>query len=277
LKAILPKGESDSAHRRRFRIEAEAVARIQHPNIVQIHGVVEHEQRPFLVLEFVDGGSLAACLDGRPWPAAEAAQMIEDLASAIHEVHQHGIVHRDLKPSNVLLTRGKHMPKVTDFGLAKLLDAETQQSRSGSVGTPLYMAPEQAAGQSRLIGPATDVHALGVILYELLTGKPPFQGESVQELLDQVRNRDPVPPRQLEKDVPSDLSTICLKCLSKEPDRRYASALELADDLRRWRGNEPILAKPAGVGERLLLWARRRCGRDADQRRRRLQRCWSSW
>jgi WD40 repeat protein len=258
LKAIKPGVEFDPERRHRFRNEAEAVARIQHPNIVQIYGVVEHEQRPYLVLEFVDGESLEGRLDGRPWPSKEAARMIEDLARAIHEAHQHGIVHRDLKPGNVLLARGKHMPKVTDFGLAKLLDAETQQSRSGLLlGTPLYMAPEQAAGQSWLIGPATDVYALGVILYELLTGKRPFRGESMQ-VLEQVRYRDPVPPRRLEKGVPSDLSTICLKCLSKEPDRRYASAVELADDLRRWRGNEPILARPAGVGERLLLWARRR-------------------
>jgi WD40 repeat protein len=244
---------------RRFRIEAEAVARMQHPNIVQIHDVGKHEGRPFLVLELIDGGSLAERLDGKPWPAHDVAVLLEELARAIHEAHQHGIVHRDLKPSNVMLPRGTLQPKVTDFGIAKLLDAGTEQTQTGQIlGTPSYMAPEQAAGQTKRIGPATDVYGLGATLYELLTGQPPFQGESHAAVLDQVRNREPAPPRRLHKGVPPDLETVCLKCLAKEPHERYASADALAEDVRRWRQGEPITARRPGVAKRFLLWARRR-------------------
>src|SRR5262249_34912649 len=157
----------------------------------------EHEGRPCLVLEFVDGGSLADRLEGKPWPARDAAALLEELARAIHEAHQHGIVHRDLKPGNVLLPRGTLRPKVTDFGIAKFLDKETRQTQTGQIlGTPCYMAPEQAAGQSKLVGPATDVYGLGATLYELLTGQPPFQGEGPAAVLVQVRDRAPVPPRR---------------------------------------------------------------------------------
>jgi hypothetical protein len=259
VKMLHPGVQPGAEPLRRFRIEAEAVARMQHPNIVQVHGVGDHEGRPFLVLELIDGGSLADRLGGKPWPAPDAAALLEDLARAVHEAHQHGIVHRDLKPSNVLLPRGTLGPKVTDFGIAKLLDTETQQTKTGQVlGTPCYMAPEQAAGQHKLIGPATDVYGLGATLYELLTGQPPFQGESDAAVLDQVRNREPAPPRRLLKGVPRDLETICLKCLSKEPHERYASADDLAEDLRRWRQREPIVARRPGAGKKLLLWARRR-------------------
>jgi pimeloyl-ACP methyl ester carboxylesterase len=255
---VMPAG-ADPEQRRRFRNEAEAVARLAHPGIVQIHDVGEHEGQPFLVLEFIDGGSLGQRLDGKPWPAPDAARLVEDLARAIHEAHQHGVVHRDLKPSNVLLQKGDLSPKVTDFGLAKFLAGASQQTQAGDIlGTPSYMAPEQATGQNNQIGPATDVYALGATLYELLTGRPPFQGEIILDVLEKVRCDDPIPPRRLRREVPRDLETICLKCLAKEPAKRYASALNLAEDLRRWRQHEPITARRPGWGERLLLWARRR-------------------
>lgn len=259
LKMILSEMGSDPEKHRRFRLEAEAAARIRHPNIVQIHDVGEHEGRPFLVLEYIDGGSLAQRLDGKPWPPADAALLVEELAQAVHEAHAHGIVHRDLKPSNVLLPRKELTPKVSDFGLAKFLDRTTHQTRTGNIlGTPQYMAPEQAAGLNDKVGPATDVYALGAILYELLTGRPPFQGQDLLALLEQVRLKEPIAPRRLQGDVPRDLETICLKCLAKEAARRYASAQDLADDLRRWRQGEPIAARRPGWGERALLWARRR-------------------
>jgi serine/threonine protein kinase len=274
LKMIQSGVGADAEERRRFRIEAEAVARLQHPGIVQIHSVGEHEGHPFLVLEFVAGKSLAQRLDGKPWPARDAAGLVEDLARAVHYAHERGIVHRDLKPANVLLAApakpqaaegsaacglAEVTPKITDFGLAKFLDRATQQTQTGHIlGTPQYMAPEQAAGQNNQVGPATDVYALGATLYELLTGRPPFQGESFLTVLEQVRHDEPQPPRRLRRDVPRDLETICLKCLAKPPEKRYGSALALAEDLRRWREHEPITARRPGWGERLLLGARRR-------------------
>jgi tetratricopeptide (TPR) repeat protein len=251
----------------RFRIEAEAIARLQHPHVVQIHEVGEHDGCPYFAMELVEGGTLAEHLDAAPVAADEAARLVEVLARAIHSAHLRGIVHRDLKPSNVLLQAhelqpvGLGLPKITDFGLAKLLedDEALAPTRAGAIlGTPTYMAPEQAWGRPQDVGPATDIYGLGVILYEMLGGRPPFRGKTDLETLDLVRSAEPPPPSQFRAKVPRDLETICLKCLRKEPARRYATADDLADDLRRFLQGEPIRARPVGRGERLLMWARRR-------------------
>jgi WD40 repeat protein len=257
LKMIRDSGFASPDGVNRFRAEAEAVARLQHPNIVQIYEVGEHAGRPYCALEFVDGGSLADRLAHTPQPARYAAAVVQALARAVHHAHQQGIVHRDLKPANVLLTR-QGTPKVTDFGLVKRLDDASGQTATGAIlGTPSYMAPEQAAGRTRDIGPRVDVYALGAILYEMLTGRPPFSGSSALDTLEQVRSREPVPPRQLNPAAPHDLETICLKCLQKDPARRYGNGDELANDLRRFLGGEPIEARPVGRAERLWRWARR--------------------
>jgi serine/threonine protein kinase len=266
----------------RFHTEAEAVARLQHPHIVQIYDVGEYRGQPYLALEFVAGGTLAQRLGGAPQPARTAAQQVLTLARAMHAAHQRGIVHRDLKPANILLQYAdgrlpiersegpaqvpsticdlqSFIPKITDFGLAKLLDRERGQTATGCpMGTPSYMAPEQALGQTSEISPATDTYALGAILYELLTGRPPFRGETPLSTMEQVRTQEPVPPTRLHPKVPRDLETICLKCLRKEPRRRYATALELAADLERFLAGESIWARPTPAWERGLKWAKRR-------------------
>jgi serine/threonine protein kinase/lipoprotein NlpI len=258
LKMILAGPYAGPEQLARFRIEAEAAARLQHPNLVQIYEVGEQEGRPYLALEFVAGGSLDKKLNGTPMPAPRAAQLVEALARAIDAAHQAGIIHRDLKPANVLLT-ADGTPKITDFGLAKRLDESAGETASGTViGTPSYMAPEQARGQSKHIGPAADVYALGAILYELLTGRPPFKAASVLDTLAQVIDDEPVRPRQLQSKTPRDLETICLKCLQKEPHKRYPSAQALADDLGRFLRGEPIQARPTPTWQRGLNWARRR-------------------
>jgi serine/threonine-protein kinase len=258
LKMILAGGHASAADLARFRREAEAVARLQHPHIVQIHEVGEAEGRPFFSLEYVAGGSLADKLDGTPLPPRQAAELIETLARAVQAAHERVIIHRDLKPANVLLT-ADGTPKLTDFGLAKRLDQEKGQTQSGAiVGTPSYMAPEQARGGSKAIGPAADLYALGALLYELLTGRPPFRAATAMDTIFQVLTEEPVPPCQLQSKVPRDLQTIALKCLAKEPGRRYLTAGELAADLRRWLGGEPIRARPVGRVERGLKWVRRR-------------------
>jgi WD40 repeat protein/predicted Ser/Thr protein kinase len=258
LKVILAGGHAGEDELARFRLEAEALALLRHPNIVQIYEVGTHEGRPFLALEFLEGGSLAGQLEkGTPTPPAAAA-LVEALARAMHAAHARGIVHRDLKPENVLLDRDG-TPKIMDFGLAKRLEDKAGQTASDAVvGTPSYMAPEQAEGKSRLVGPAADVYALGAILYRLLAGRPPFQGPTTMDVLMQVVADEPVPPRRLCLQVPRDLETVCLKCLRKQPGDRYPDALELAEDLRRFQGGEPIRARAVGRAERLLKWARRR-------------------
>jgi serine/threonine-protein kinase len=257
LKMVLAGEHAGREERVRFGQEAEAVARLQHPGIVQIYEVGEHAGRPYFSLELVEGGSLARKLSGTPLPAREAAGLAEALAQAVHAAHRRGVVHRDLKPANVLLTPDG-APKIGDFGLAKQLDQDSGQTKSGAIlGTPSYMAPEQARGEGHAVGLRTDVYALGAILYEMLTGRPPFRGTSVVETLEQIRSNEPVPPRQLQPAVPRDLETVCLKCLQKEPPKRYAGADALADDLRRFLGGEPIRARPAGAAERLWRWCRR--------------------
>jgi serine/threonine protein kinase len=247
----------------RFRAEALAVARLRHPLIVHIYDVGEQDGCPFLAIEFVDGGSLAERLNGTPLPPDRAAELVSTLARATDYAHRQGIVHRDLKPANVLLTTDG-TPKISDFGLAKRLDEAAGLTGSGELlGTPSYMAPEQAGGKAAAVGPAADVYALGAILYECLTGRPPFKAETALETLEQVRGRDPVSVRLLQPKVPRDLETICLKCLVKEPARRYPSGQALADDLSRFRAGTPIQARPIRVWERGTKWARRQPARAA--------------
>ncbi len=287
LKMILAGGHAGPAELARFRTEAEALARLRHPGIVQIYEVGEAEGRPYLSLEFCEGGSLRDWLDGTPLPPAQAADLVRTLALAMEAAHQAGVVHRDLKPANVLVGQAIHPGssedvrlesltyrgvrlesltcRITDFGLARWLDegesTDAQRAgmtRSGAVlGTPSYMAPEQAGGATPA-GAAADVWALGAILYELLTGRPPFRGTTSLETLEQVRSQEPVPPTRLQPHVPRDLENICLLCLRKEPGQRYASARHLADDLGRFLRGEPVLARPVSAVQRLVKWVRRR-------------------
>jgi WD40 repeat protein/serine/threonine protein kinase/tetratricopeptide (TPR) repeat protein len=296
LKMILAGGHAGREHLARFRMEAETVARLQHPHIVQIHEVGQHEGRPYLALELVEGESLDRTLRGTPQPPRPAAKLVETLAQAVHVAHQRGIVHRDLKPGNILLVSGgmvsgewsararsgdpapadgirQHSPltthhspltklpltpKITDFGLAKQLDSDAAQTRTGAIlGTPSYMAPEQAQGKAKAVGPAADVYALGAILYELLTGRPPFKAATVLDTLEQVRSQEPVAPGRLQPRLPRDLETICLKCLEKDPHKRYATAQALAVDLKHFLADEPIAARPVSRAERLRRWCRR--------------------
>jgi serine/threonine-protein kinase len=257
LKMILSGSQAGPQELARFRIEAEAIGCLQHPNIVQIYEVGEAGGQPFFSLEWVEGGSLASKLAGPPLPARVAAQLVETLARAMEAAHQRGIVHRDLKPANVLLT-AQGVPKITDFGLARRLGEGAGLTQTGAImGTPSYMAPEQAAGHTKAIGPATHVYGLGAILYELLVGRPPFKAASVLDTLEQVRTAEPVPPRRLQPKVPRDLETICLKCLQKEPQRRYAGSADLAEDLKRFLEGEPIRARPPRWWEPLARWSAR--------------------
>ena len=277
LKMILAGGRPSKADLARFRTEAEAVARLQHPAIVQIHETGVHDGLPYFSLEYVAGGSVDRKLQGAPLPPPDAARLTELLAQAMEAAHQKNILHRDLKPANIFLmpteeTPGvpiedragksaRYFPKIGDFGLAKKLEAADAAAltHSGAImGTPSYMAPEQASGDSSAMKPAVDVYALGAILYELLTGRPPFRAATVLDTLQQVIHQEPVPPSRLNAATPRDLETICLKCLQKEPGKRYGSARALADDLERFRKGEPILARPVGWLEVSWRWCRRK-------------------
>ena len=234
LKMILSGDYAAAGDLARFRLEAEAVAKFQHPNIVQIYDIDEVKGLPYFCLEFVDGGPLHKKLAGDPQPPRQAAELLRQLAAAMEYAHQRKIVHRDLKPANVLLA-ADGTPKIADFGLAKKLDDAESRTQSGSIlGTPSYMAPEQARGVE--VGPSADVYSLGAILYETLVGRPPFKGATVLDTLEQVRSQEPVPPSRLQPKVPRNLETICLKCLEKVPKNRYAGAGALAEDLRRFLG-----------------------------------------
>jgi hypothetical protein len=270
LKMILAGDYASPQELARFHTEAEAVARLQHPHIVQVYEVGRADRCPYLALEYVDGGSLAQRLTGTPWPARQAAQLAETLARAVHYAHQRGVVHRDLTPGNILLVSGGGVadagadpplppqPKITDFGLAKLLvGGGPPLTQSGAVvGTPSYMAPEQAGGKPHQVGPAVDVYALGAILYELVTGRPPFKAATPLDTVLQVISDEPVPPRRRNPRVPADLEAITLKCLKKDQRKRYATAESLADDLRRWLDGEPTSARPSGFIKRAVRWVR---------------------
>ena len=275
LKMLQAGPDAGPQHLARFHAEAEAVARLHHPNIVQIYESGEHDGLPYLALEFVGGGTLKGRLEGTPQPVRAAVQLAEVLARAIHAAHARGLVHRDLKPANILLAppestddgddagsddlafeRFYGVPKVTDFGLAMRLDYDDGWNRGGEiVGTPLYMAPEQAKGRVEQVGPRADIYALGAILYEMLTGQPPFQAESVGDVLQRLASQAPTPPRRLRPGLPRNLEAVCLKCLEKDPRRRYRSALALADDLRRFLNGEPIRARRVGRLERMWNWS----------------------
>lgn len=253
--------------RQRFRREAQAIGRLHHPNIVQIFDFGETSSGPFLSLELVKTGTLAQRLNGSPWKPFDAARFVERLAEAVYYAHEHGVIHRDLKPANVLVaieepvndgTPPALVPKITDFGLAKCVDESLSQTPNGTVlGTPSYLAPEQVARTAEPLGPPTDVYGLGAILYELLTGAPPFRGDSVMSTLLQVTHQEPTPPSRLGIKLPRDLETICLKCLEKSPKKRYATAGQLAADLHRVLNGESILARPPGVTERTFKWVKR--------------------
>jgi WD40 repeat protein len=275
VKLILAGELADEADVRRFRAEAEVAASLDHPNLVPLYEVGEDHGRPFFSMKLIEGGHLGQHLAHFRDRPREAAALLLTVARAVQHAHRHGLLHRDLKPGNILLSDRRasilacpgdggqagclpYEPHVTDFGLARRLAAPGSLSQSGQVlGTPEYMAPEQARGQKALTT-AADVYGLGAVLYALLTGRPPFVGPSVLDTLEQVVGTEPVPPRLLDRRVPRDLETICLKCLRKEPERRYGSAAELAEELRRFLAGEPIDARPVGAGTRLLLWARRR-------------------
>jgi len=283
LKLIRDVALAGPQERARFRIETQAAARMRHPNIVQVYEVGEHEGRPYFAMELVEGGSLDKHLAGLPQPALEAATLVRTLALAMQHAHAQHVIHRDLKPANILFSVASGQwpvasedqarattlatnhwplattPKITDFGLAKRLDTEsTAWTQDGAVlGTAGYMAPEQAAGRAREVGPAADVYALGAILYECLTGRPPFQADSWGQLIAQVLNDEPTPPTRRQPGVPPELETVCLQCLEKEPSRRYADAGALADDLGRFLERRPVVAVAVNALERLTRLAAR--------------------
>jgi tRNA A-37 threonylcarbamoyl transferase component Bud32 len=281
LKTIRSGDHASARELARFRTEAQAAARLQHPNIVQIYEVGEANEQPFISMEYVEGKSLAGLMNGTPWPGLSAARLVGTLARAMDAAHRQEIVHRDLKPANILIEKDEvgrmkdeqsktnsdssfilhpssFIPKITDFGLAKMMASNQGQTESGAfLGTPSYAAPEQAGAHRSAIGPHTDIYALGAILYELLTGRPPFKGTTLMETIRQVIDQEPVPPRMLNPSVSGDLEAVCLKCLEKTPARRYQSAADLAEDLRRWQDHEPIQARSPGALGRAARWCRR--------------------
>jgi tetratricopeptide (TPR) repeat protein len=257
LKMLIAGAYAGPRERARFQREAEAVASLRHANIVQVYDVGEHEGWPYFTMELLEGGSLAQAMAGTPQPARQAAALVATLAEAMEVAHRGGIVHRDLKPANILLA-AEGTPKVADFGVARHSDGEPALTLSGArIGTPSYMAPEQVIGKPGTMGPATDVYALGAVLYEMLTGRPPFRGETAAETEREVIRDEPVSPSRLNPKVPRDLETICLKCLFKEPGRRYASAAALAADLKRFSEGRPIQARRVSVPEQAWRSCRR--------------------
>ena len=256
IKMLLSHGALREDYRRRFNQEARVMALLQHPNIVQVYEIGELEGHPFMVMEYVPGQNLRDRQEGKPWAPRQVAEMVAVLACAVQAAHAHGFIHRDLKPNNILLaTDGS--PKICDFGVAKCLEGPTDHTQTGQlVGTPCYMAPEQVVGVRGVQGPGVDIYALGVILYELLTGRPPFMADNPVNTLQMVTTQEPVPPRRWQPRTPRDLETICLKCLEKIPSRRYPTAQELAEDLGRFLAGEPIRSRPVSLVERCWRWCR---------------------
>ena len=258
LKMILGGQFSGADAVARFRAEAALAAQLQHPGIVPVHEVGEHDGQPFFSMDYIEGRSLAELAREHPLPARAAATYLEAIAEAVHYAHERGVIHRDLKPSNILIDSSDH-PRITDFGLAKRLSEDVALTQSGQVlGSPSYAAPEQVMGWHARIGPASDIYSLGALLYHLLTRRPPFVAETLAAAVDLVREAEPVPVRRLNPSVPVDLETICLKCLEKKPDRRYATAAALADDLKHFLNGEPVGARPVGASGRLARWCRRK-------------------
>lgn len=257
LKMVLAGAYASEVERQRLLREAQAVAALCHPNIVMVHDVGQFDGRPYFTMEFVGGGNLAMRLAGTPQSARDAAALVATLADAMHSAHQAGIVHRDLKPANVLLTPDG-IPKITDFGLARYFAGDPGLTLSGvRVGTPSYMAPEQASGDANATGPSVDIYSLGALLYEMLTGRPPFRADTAVETQRQVIEDEPAAPSRLNSRIPRDLETICLKCLQKSPVARYATARELNQDIQRYLHGEPIAARRTGAAVRVVKWARR--------------------
>ena len=260
LKMLLAGAYAGPQELGRFRREAEAVAALRHPNIVQVYDVGELAGQPYFTMEFMEGGSLAQHLTTSRPQARQAAELVATLANAIQFAHQGGIIHRDLKPANILLT-AEGTPKISDFGLARAMNGSAKFTLSGErVGTPCYMAPEQARSGLAVVGPTADVYSLGVILYEILTGRPPFQGATAMETLMQAAHQEPLSPARRSPLVPRDLEIICLKCLEKDPRKRYATAGDLAADMARFLKHEPIHVRPIGSGEYCVRWIRRHLG-----------------
>lgn len=267
LKVIGLGSWATESHLKRFRLEAEAAARLDHPCIVPIHDIGERNGCCYFSMNFIEGGQLdqvvrsatadSSCGEDSPMSARQAAELIAKVARTVHHAHEHGILHRDIKPGNILLDRNGE-PHLTDFGLARLLDTESSVTRTIDVlGTPSYMAPEQAVGETKRLTSATDVYGLGAVLYQLLTGQPPFAGGTTYETIRLLLDKEPRPPRLLNPKIDRDLSTICLKCLEKDPNHRYSSALALSEDLEHWLKHEPIRAKRSGIFTHTRKWVRR--------------------
>ena len=264
LKMLLADSLASDSDEARFRREAEAVANLDHPNIVPIFEVGRHDGHSYFSMKLVEGISLRKRLQEFAFDQRAAARLMATVARAVHHAHQRGVLHRDLKPSNILLNGGPDTPigqlepHVTDFGLAKRVEGDSELTLSGAIlGTPSYIAPEQASGKRGVVTVATDVYGLGAVFYAILAGRPPFQGDSVLETIAQVKDRAIEPPSRHGRRIDRDLETICLKCLEKEPGRRYRSAEAVAEDLERWLAGEPILARPSGGVERTVRWCRR--------------------
>src|SRR5437016_5718009 len=257
LKVISLGQWASKAHLKRFRLEAEAAASLEHPGIVPIHEVGERDGQCYFSMKLVEGGQLDEVVRREPMPIRQSAELIAKVARTVHYAHEHGILHRDIKPGNILLDKNGE-PHLTDFGLARLV--ETESTVTGTLellGTPSYMAPQQAAGGTTKVSKATDVYGLGAVLYQLLTGNPPFAGGTTYETIRLLLNTEPRKPRALNPKIDRELSTICLKCLEKDPQRRYLAAAGLAEDLKRWLKHEPIHAKPSGFFTHSRKWVRR--------------------